>query len=94
MYRNAFRRKSCGRAERARGRFFCTRLLDPYRPERNRHEYDTAIYGVDVYLKGKPQRNQRSFPFLAWQTEVLARNYETPADTLEDNAVTSSYWGL
>ena len=56
---------------------------------------DTAIYGVDVYLKWRPQQNQRGFPFVAWQTELLARNYETPADTLEDNGgYTQLLWGF
>lgn len=55
---------------------------------------DTAIYGVDVYVKWRPQQNQRGFPFVAWQTELLARNYETPGDTLEDNGGYSQLlWG-
>ncbi len=39
----------------------------------------TAIYGVDLYLKWTPIVNERGFPFLALQTEVMKRNYEAGA---------------
>jgi len=49
----------------------------------------TAIYGADLYLKWTPPVNERGFPFLAVQTEVMKRNYEAGAakDALDD-------WGL
>lgn len=49
----------------------------------------TNIYGADLYLKWKPLINDRGFPFLAWQTEVMKRDYEAgPAkESLDD-------WGL
>lgn len=36
----------------------------------------TRIYGADAYLKWTPVQNQRGFPFVAWQTEILQRRYE------------------
>lgn len=61
---------------------------------------NTQIYGLDAYWKWKPERAQRGFPFVSWQTEVLWRRYEAaervdaadlvtvyPAEKLRD-------WGL
>ncbi|MCG3149934.1 MAG: hypothetical protein PCFJNLEI_03401 [Verrucomicrobiae bacterium] len=61
---------------------------------------NTQIYGLDAYWKWQPERAQRGFPFVSWQTEVLWRRYEAaaridaadlvtayPAETLRD-------WGL
>lgn len=43
----------------------------------------TRIYGADAYLKWTPVQNQRGFPFVAWQTEIIQRRYEAAAtDTL------------
>lgn len=54
----------------------------------------TEIFGADLYVKWRPQRNQRGFPFLAWQTEVLARDYQTPDATLRDKGgYTEVLWG-
>lgn len=55
----------------------------------------TKIYGVDCYWKWKPADADAGFPFVAWQTEALWRDYEAgadeatalPAETLHD-------WGL
>ena len=49
----------------------------------------TAIYGADLYLKWTPIANERGFPFLALQTELMKREYEAGAakDRLDD-------WGL
>lgn len=55
---------------------------------------DTRIYGVDLYLRWRPLRHQRGFPFLAWQTEVIRRHYEVPDETLKDRgAYTQVLWG-
>ena len=56
---------------------------------------DTRIYGVDLYVKWRPVVNQRGFPFVAWQTEWLKRDYETPASPLEDHGgYTQVLWGF
>lgn len=36
----------------------------------------TAIGGVDAYLNWKPAATERGFPFVAWQTEFMARKYD------------------
>ena len=36
----------------------------------------TNIYGTDIYLKWTPLTNDRGFPFVAWQTEFMKRDYE------------------
>ncbi len=55
---------------------------------------NTNIFGVDWYVKRKAAQNTRGFPFTAWQTEWLWRNYETPTETLKDNgAYTQVLWG-
>ena len=63
-------------------------------PNASGDDTDTRIYGVDVYLKWKPLLNQRGFPFLAWQTELLRRDYQIPAGTLKDGGGYSQLlWG-
>lgn len=63
-------------------------------PNASANEADTRIYGVDVYLKWRPEVNQRGFPFVAWQTEWLTRDYETPGSTLKDyGGYTQVLWG-
>ncbi|MGK2913739.1 MAG: hypothetical protein ACSLE5_04655 [Porticoccaceae bacterium] len=63
----------------------------------------TAIYGADLYVKWKSVLNQRGFPFAAWQTEFLRRNYEAvdsvgvglPDTTLRDQGYyTQLVWGF
>lgn len=55
---------------------------------------NTDIVGVDLYMKWRPDATQRGFPFVAWQTEWLARDYETPGDTLKDSGgYTQLLWG-
>lgn len=53
-------------------------------PNASATDTDTRIYGADLYLKWRPVVNQRGFPFVAWQTEWLTRDYETPDGALED----------
>ncbi len=36
----------------------------------------TQVYGADLYAKWKPLTNDKGFPFLSWQTEVMVRRYE------------------
>lgn len=56
---------------------------------------NTRIYGLDSYWKWKPANARGGFPFVAWQTEVMWRDFEAgedaaaglPSETLRD-------WGL
>ncbi len=63
----------------------------------------TEIYGADLYWKYRPARAQGGFPFVSWQTEVLAQNFDAgadadaglPAETLRDWGVYSQVlWGF
>ena len=64
-------------------------------PNASANYTDTGIYGVDLYLKWRPLVNQRGFPFIAWQTEWLTRNYETPGSLLKDHGgYTQTLWGF
>ena len=55
----------------------------------------TLVYGVDAFWKWKPANAGGGWPFVTWQTEVIARDFEAgvdsaaglPAETLHD-------WGL
>jgi hypothetical protein len=39
----------------------------------------TEIYGADVFVKWSASRQQAGYPFVAWQSEVMMRRYETGA---------------
>ena len=63
----------------------------------------TNIYGADLYVKWRPPINQRGFPFIGWQTELMYRNYEAidsaglglPNTTLKDwGYYTQLLWGF
>lgn len=57
----------------------------------------TEIYGLDAYLKWKPVVTERGFPFVSWQTEVMARRYEAGEDKalLRDRGLyTQILWGF
>jgi len=55
----------------------------------------TLIYGLDTFWKWKSSHAEGGWPFVTWQTEILARNFEAgadeeaglPSETLRD-------WGL
>ena len=57
----------------------------------------TIIYGADLYVKWKPTNHSHGFPFVAWQTEFLFRDYDAgpdmvngiPASRLKDYGVYS-----
>ncbi|MFZ5861353.1 MAG: zinc-regulated TonB-dependent outer membrane receptor [Nitrospirota bacterium] len=40
----------------------------------------TQIYGIDLYYKWKPVQTVKGWPFVAWQTELMRREYENAAD--------------
>ena len=64
-------------------------------PNASGMDTDTRIRGVDLYLKWHPASKPEGFPFVAWQTEWLARDYETPGVTLKDTGVyTQLLWGF
>ena len=42
----------------------------------------TNVYGGDLYVKWKPVDHVQGFPFVAWQTEYLHRNYEAGPDNV------------
>lgn len=46
----------------------------------------STLYGADVLFKWRPVQNQRGYPFVSWQTELMQRDYEAdPTEiTLED----------
>jgi hypothetical protein len=41
---------------------------------------DTQIYGADLYWKWRPERAEKGFPFVSWQTEAMVRRLEAGAD--------------
>jgi len=70
-------------------------------PNSSGMDTDTAIYGADVYLKWQPARSQRGFPFVAWHTEILKRDYDAgdasdpTNETLKDSGGFSQLlWGF
>jgi hypothetical protein len=46
----------------------------------------TQIYGIDLYYKWKPMQTVKGWPFVAWQTEVMRREYDNAA--VEDDPTT------
>jgi len=64
----------------------------------------TAIYGLDVFYKWKPLMAEAGWPFIGWQTEIMARRYEAglatgppllPEQTLRDRGgYTQLLWGF
>ena len=77
-------------------------------PNSSGPDADTRIYGADLYWKWKSASADRGFPFVSFQTEVLARRYEAaarvsaenatvtlPAETLSDRGFYSQLlWGI
>ena len=50
----------------------------------------TIIYGADLKMTWRPERNFRGWPFVRWQTEFLQRNYTADAFTgeVDDETIT------
>jgi len=70
-------------------------------PNASGDETDTLIYGADVYFKWQASQSQRGFPFVAWHTEFLQRDYDaldvTNADheALQDaGGFSQILWGI
>jgi hypothetical protein len=51
-------------------------LSGAFGPNASGTDTRTQIYGADLYWKWKPASQSGGFPFVGWQTEVLARRYE------------------
>ena len=59
-------------------------------PNDTGNDGETWIYGGDFTLKWRPRSGFRGWPFVAWQTELIARDYEAdsaPADALPSNTL-------
>lgn len=59
----------------------------------------TTIYGGDLTVKWRPSSNFRGWPYVTWQSEVMARDFEAnavndPAEQLDLPATTLQDWGL
>jgi hypothetical protein len=50
-----------------------------YGPNATGPEADTWIYGADLLVKWRPATNERGWPFLVWESEVMKRDYEAAA---------------
>lgn len=44
----------------------------------------TFIYGADLKVKWRPVKNEAGWPFVLWQSEVMARDYEADGFFLDD----------
>ena len=53
----------------------------------------SRIYGADAYLKWTPVQNQRGFPFVAWQSELIQRRYEAGDAAAADHEVLKDWGG-
>ena len=58
----------------------------------------TRIYGADSYLKWQAARSDKGFPFVAWHTELVYRNYEAgevpdPVELKDRGGFSELTWG-
>jgi hypothetical protein len=73
-----------------------------YGPNASGPEAETLIYGADLLVKWRPATNERGWPFLVWESEVMLRDYEAaaffddadPLDIIDLSAKTLRDWGL
>ncbi|MCM2356712.1 MAG: TonB-dependent receptor [Geobacteraceae bacterium] len=73
-----------------------------YGPNASGAEAETLIYGADLLLKWRPENNDRGWPFLTWESEIMRRDYRAasfrddsdPADVVDLAAETLKDWGL
>lgn len=62
----------------------------------------TRIYGADLKVRWRPTHNDRGWPFVTWQTEIMARDYgaaaffdnSDPNNVIDLSASTLHDWGL
>jgi len=62
-------------------------------PNATGSDTNTRIYGADAYLKWTPVQNQRGFPFVAWQSELIQRRYEAGDASSADHEVLKDWGG-
>lgn len=53
-------------------------------PNNSGPEGSTSIYGADFKFKWRPGSNERGWPFLLWQSEIMARRYKADSFFLDD----------
>ncbi len=58
-------------------------------PNNSGDDAATRIVGADLYWKWKSDRARAGFPFVAFQSEILARQYEAAARTAADDSVSA-----
>jgi hypothetical protein len=70
-------------------------------PNATGDDADTQVYGADLYLKWRPDATDAGWPFVAWQTELVWREYEAAAQgavaaaTYSDRGFyTQAVWGF
>ena len=58
----------------------------------------TTIMGTDLYVKWQPLSTRKGWPFLAWESELIRRNYQADEFIGNDNEIIPSTdvrdWGL
>ena len=72
-----------------------------YGPNATGEDGETFIYGADLTLKWRAAGNQRGYPFVTWQTEIMKRDFDAAAVSIphEDEvhefaAASLEDWGL
>ena len=72
-----------------------------YGPNATGEDGATTIYGADLTFKWRAARNDRGYPFVTWQTEIMKRDFEADAVQVEHEAelhdfaaATLEDWGL
>ncbi|HKZ18386.1 MAG TPA: TonB-dependent receptor [Geobacteraceae bacterium] len=50
-----------------------------YGPNATGPDVDTWIYGTDLVVKWRPPLNERGWPFLVWESELMQRDYQAAA---------------
>ena len=50
-------------------------LSGAFGPNNTGGDGHTQIYGIDLTMKWTPENNNRGWPYLIWQTEILGRQY-------------------
>ena len=73
-----------------------------YGPNATGEDGETGIYGADLVVKWRPGYQERGWPFLIWESEVMRRDYKLdaifddsdPADVIDLKKETLRDWGL
>jgi hypothetical protein len=68
-----------------------------YGPNGTGGDADTTLYGVDLFVKWRPETTDAGWPFVAWQTEFLWRDYEAAGQVIGTDVIdptTYRDWGF